>query len=85
MYQVVRREELTESQLRLLRRSTNVDFVLYTGGGGGKFGHSYFRTPVVVADTVLLVRDGREPGAENGRPLEPLGDHFWRIGDDYLR
>ena len=31
------------------------------------------------------MRDGREPGAENGRPLEPLGDHFWRIGDDYLR
>ena len=81
----VEREALTDRQLKLLRRSTNVDFVVYSGSVGGGFGHSYFRTPAVVADTILIGRDLREPGAENGRPLEPLGNHFWEIDDDYLR
>ena len=51
----------------------------------GGFRHSYWRVPAVRADTVLIARDGREPGAENGRPLKPLGNNFWEIGDDYLR
>ncbi len=81
----VEREALTERQLQMVRRSTNVDVVVYTGTGGGGFRHSYWRVPAVRADTVLVARDGREPGAENGRPLKKLGNHFWEIGDDYLR
>ncbi len=79
------REALDERQLRMIRRATNLDIVIYTGAGGGTFSHSYYRTPAVAADMILLVRDDREPGAENGRPLEPLGNHFWKVGDEYLR
>ena len=78
-------EALTERQSELIRRSVNVDFVIYTGGGGGEFRHSYWRSPAVRADGVLVVRDGLEPGSENGRPLKPLGNNFWELDDDYLR
>jgi hypothetical protein len=38
----------------------------------------------VGADTILLVR-GHAPGAENGRPMEKVGDHMFIIRDDYLK
>jgi esterase/lipase superfamily enzyme len=59
--------------------------VEYTGQHGGAFGHNYFRTnPAVSSDLVLTVRYGRNPGAENGRPLIHDKGLFWRITDDYL-
>ncbi len=78
-------EALRPSQKEMLRRAANIDVIVYEGSRAGSFGHGYFRNPAVVADAILLLRDGRNPGAENGRPLEPLGDHFWRITDGYLR
>jgi hypothetical protein len=38
----------------------------------------------VSSDLVLTVRYGRDPGAENGRPLKHDEGFFWQIGDDYL-
>jgi len=78
-------EQLSERQVELVRRAMNIDFIVYTGRQAGEYGHGYLRNPAFQADAVLLVRDGREPGSEHGRPLEPLGNHFWKIGDDYLR
>lgn len=67
--------------------SANRDAVIqYQGKRGGSHGHDYFRTnPAVSSDLVLTVRFGRQPGAENGRPLEHVDALFWRINDDYLR
>ncbi len=49
-------------------------------------GHSYFyQNPAVSSDLILLLRDGRLPGAEHGRPLIPESASFWRLTDDYLR
>jgi esterase/lipase superfamily enzyme len=49
-------------------------------------GHGYFiSNPAVLSDMILVLRDGRRPGAENGRPLEPLGGQFWGLGRDYPR
>jgi esterase/lipase superfamily enzyme len=81
----IRREQLSEHQLELLRRTRNVDLILYAGTNAGGFGHGYFRNSVVQADAILLVRDGRAPGVEHGRPLVPLGPPFWEIDDEYLR
>jgi len=48
------------------------------------FGHSYFYTsPAVSSDLILLLRDNRDPGSANGRPLIQLGNNFWQINDDY--
>jgi esterase/lipase superfamily enzyme len=78
-------DALSENQKANLRRASNIDVIAYQGQQAGGFGHGYFRNPAVLADAILLMRDGKAPGAEHGRPLEPLGDHFWVIRDDYLR
>lgn len=50
----------------------------------GFIGHSYFYSdPAVSSDLILLFGQGRSPGADNGRPLEPLGPNYWRIGERY--
>ncbi|MBP7936988.1 MAG: alpha/beta hydrolase [Phycisphaerae bacterium] len=51
----------------------------------GFLGHSYFHaSPAVSSDVILLLRDNRDPGIENGRPLTRRGDSFWEIDDKYL-
>ena len=49
-------------------------------------GHAYFWiNPGASSDVILLLRDNRAPGAENGRPLIPLMDNFWQLNDNYLK
>ncbi len=53
-------------------------------GSPGFVGHSYFYSdPAVSSDLILLMGYGRKPGAENGRPLIPVGPNFWRIEKGY--
>lgn len=50
----------------------------------GFIGHSYFYSnPAVSSDLILMMRYGRAPGAENGRPLVPVGPNFWEIDKGY--
>ncbi len=50
----------------------------------GFIGHSYFYAdPAVSSDLILMMGYGRAPGADNGRPLIPVGPNFWRIEKDY--
>jgi hypothetical protein len=76
--------DVTERQKEALKRFKNYDIIFYSGEGGGLLEHSYYRSPAVLADYFLLL-EGKEPGASNGRPLEPLGEHMWGIDDNYLR
>ncbi|MBV8880056.1 MAG: alpha/beta hydrolase [Planctomycetaceae bacterium] len=41
--------------------------------------------PGVLSDLILTLRDHKDPGAENGRPLGRQQNMFWVITDDYLR
>lgn len=75
-------EDLTEDQKQLLRKVSNVDIIFYRGSAGGSFGHSYYESPEVFSDLVMLIQ-GRKAGAEHGRPLEPVGPHLWIIRDGY--
>lgn len=51
----------------------------------GFLGHSYFITnPAVLSDLILILRDGKGPGPEKGRPLNRKEDGFWTITDSYL-
>jgi esterase/lipase superfamily enzyme len=60
--------------------------IQYQGRSGGVFGHDYYRSnPAISSDLVLTVRYGYPPGAENGRPLDPVEGLFWKIDDDYLK
>jgi esterase/lipase superfamily enzyme len=50
---------------------------------GDGYGHSYFRNaPTVASDVVLILRDDLDPGTP-GRPLEPIGPHFWQVPPGY--
>jgi len=64
----------------------NVDglsFIDLQEGMGGT-GHGYFHSdPSVSSDLILMMRYDREPGAENGRPLEFLAPGFWMIKPGY--
>ncbi len=49
-----------------------------------KQGHGYFLdNPACLSDLILVLRDDRRPGAQNGRPLYDDPDGFWEIYDDY--
>lgn len=50
----------------------------------GPIGHSYFYShPAASSDLILMLKYGRDPGIENGRPLDKIGDYFFRIYNDY--
>ncbi|MBL7645715.1 MAG: alpha/beta hydrolase [Candidatus Hydrogenedentes bacterium] len=47
------------------------------------FGHSYFyQDPSVSSDVILVLKEHRAAGAENGRPLA-LQDNFWVVNPGY--
>ncbi len=53
---------------------------------GHSTSHDYaFAHPAVVSDMILLLRDDRAPGAENGRPLQQPAEGVWQITNEYLR
>ncbi|MCI0629647.1 MAG: alpha/beta hydrolase [Phycisphaerales bacterium] len=47
-------------------------------------GHGYFlSSPACLSDVILVLRDGRAPGAANGRPLIDRPSGFWELRDGY--
>jgi len=75
--------ELTEQQREFVRRSANLDVIVYEGSGGGFFRHGYFTDPVVSSDMLMLLRYGWLPGEGERLGLERLDENIWRLGDDY--
>ena len=50
----------------------------------GFLGHSYFHdSPAVSSDLILTLHGGRDPGAQNGRPLTPVEPGFWKLHEGY--
>lgn len=48
-------------------------------------GHAYFWTnPAASSDLILLLRDNRDPGVQNGRPLIRRSNNYWVLRDKYL-
>jgi esterase/lipase superfamily enzyme len=47
-------------------------------------GHAYFiDNPSVFSDLILVLRDDRDPGVENGRPLVEERSGFWTLWEGY--
>lgn len=77
-------DDLSEAQRAALREFSQLDVVRVTRKTDGT-GHSYFISdPLVLSDLILLLRDGRAPGPENGRPLRLAEGGVWELGNDYL-
>jgi esterase/lipase superfamily enzyme len=75
--------ELSKTEISALKATGGHVTIVNFHGGSDSYGHSYFRTnPSVSSDVVLLLRYGLKPG-EPGRPLEHLGQSFWRIPPGY--
>ncbi len=76
--------ELSARQKALLEKLEGLQVVEFTGGGS-VIGHDYFRlNPLASSDLILLLRDGRSPGASHGRPLEFVAPGYWLLTDEYL-
>ena len=76
--------DLTTRRSDLLRNLPGIQFIDAGVAGSGFGSHEYFCTqPAISSDLILLLRDNRRPGAENGRPLANERGGFWRIDRDY--
>jgi esterase/lipase superfamily enzyme len=82
-------EQLAGATLAQVEYSTaNINFINFKAAAdalfaGEGYGHSYFRdAPTVASDVVLMLRDDLDPGPP-GRPLVPLGPHFWSVPPGY--
>jgi esterase/lipase superfamily enzyme len=68
----------------LLRNLPDIQFIDARIAGSTFGSHNYFYShPAVSSDLILLLRDNRRPGAENGRPLTSEAVGLWRIDPDY--
>ena len=79
------------AQAALEYGTSNLTLVVFKGAKGtrasqtDRLGHAYFRTaPTVASDVVLTLRDDLDPGTP-GRPLKPIGPHFWEVPAGYPR
>jgi esterase/lipase superfamily enzyme len=76
--------DLTARRSELLKNLPGIQFIDAGVAGSGFGSHEYFCTqPAVSSDLILLLRDNRRPGAQNGRPLVSERGGFWRIDRDY--
>jgi esterase/lipase superfamily enzyme len=72
--------EFERSIVRAAHRTSFVDSRIHTKG----IGHGYFHSaPAVSSDLILVLRDNRDPGAANGRPLTPVGGNYWELEKGY--
>jgi len=81
----LRAADLTPDQTERLEEYHNIH-VIDSEGKSDLFGHGYFHTdPATSSDVIRVLNDGLPPGAENDRPLRPIGPSFWRIPKNYLK
>jgi esterase/lipase superfamily enzyme len=67
-----------------LAKMPNVQFIECNVSGLAD-SHSYvFTHPAALSDLILVLRDRRDPGAANGRPLRQPAEGIWELTDDYL-
>ena len=80
----LRSSDLTAEQKANVVRTHRLHLIDARVGPTDLFGHSYFyQDPAVSSDLILVLRDNRDPGAENGRPLLSEDAGFWQVYEDY--
>ncbi len=77
------KEEIDLAMQELLARIPSLQCVRCVVSGGGTTHDYLFTNPGAMSDLILVLRDRKEPGAANGRPLTPLGGAFWTLDNSY--
>jgi esterase/lipase superfamily enzyme len=77
------KKDVSEADQELLAKIANVEFVQCVVSGYGTSHDYVFTNPGAMSDLILLLRDRKDPGTANGRPLTPLGGAFWRLDNSY--
>ncbi len=67
-----------------LARMPNVQFIECNVSGLAETHNYVFTHPAALSDLILVLRDRRDPGAANGRPLRQPSEGVWELTDDYL-
>lgn len=76
--------DLTPEARAELPKLTSLQLINCTVSGGST--HSYvMQHPAALSDLILLLRDRREPGVENGRPLGAPTNGFWQLDNSYAK
>lgn len=76
--------DLSPEAIERLREFKHVEVIDARVSGYGSFGHDYFYShPAASSDLILLLRDGKAAGAEEGRPLRRDEGAFWVLENDY--
>jgi esterase/lipase superfamily enzyme len=78
-------EDMSDEQIEALRDDRiGADVVEVEVEKKGAHGHTYWiDNPSVFSDVILILRDDRDPGRANGRPLIRADSGMWIIRDGY--
>ncbi|MFO0829681.1 MAG: alpha/beta hydrolase [Phycisphaerales bacterium] len=79
----VSKRDVQPATQELLAQVPNVEFVQCVVSGFGTTHDYMFTNPGAMSDLILVLRDRKDPGVSNGRPLTPLGGAFWTLDNTY--
>ena len=68
---------------RMLAQIPSIQLVRCDVSGFGTTHDYAFTHPAAFSDLILVLRDGRKPGKEFGRPLTHLDGAFWKLDNSY--
>jgi esterase/lipase superfamily enzyme len=69
-----------------LARLPNVQLIECKLASTWALNHGYlFTHPAALSDLILVLRDRKDPGAENGRPLRRPVEGVWELTEEYLK
>lgn len=77
-------KDFTPRMKESLAKMPNVQFIECNVSGLAESHNYAFTHPAALSDLILVLRDRRDPGAANGRPLRQPSEGVWELTDDYL-
>ena len=77
------RSDVSEADQELLAQLPGMQCVQCFVSGFGTTHDYMFTNPGAMSDLILVLRDQKNPGAANGRPLTALGGAFWKLDNNY--
>lgn len=71
------------AQVALIQQMPNIQLIECQVQGSAS-SHAYvFGNPAAMSDVIAVLRDRRDAGVSNGRPLKPMGNGTWLLTNDY--